>query len=414
MTATKQGSDGVSAAAPGVGVRVASRVPRRLRGILALDDLEHAARRHLPRPIFSFVSGGAETNTTMDGNRAAYADYRFVPRVLVDTSQRSQATVVLGRRYNAPFGIAPMGGAVLAAYQADLVMARAAAQSGIPFILSASSLIPMEQVAEAGEGAWFQSYLPGEPERILPLVERVERAGFEIFVLTVDLAVPGNRENNVRSGFSLPLQPGPRLAWDGMIRPRWLLGNAARTLLRTGMPHFENTDAARGAPILSRTLARATGRRDGLDWSHVALIRRRWKGQLVLKGILAPEDARLAREAGVDGIIVSTHGGRQLDSAIAPLHALPGVAAEAGGMTVMIDGGIRRGTDVLKALALGAQFAFVARPFLYAAAIAGEDGVQHAASLLSEEIDRNMALIGINSPQEMRRELLFPRAGAIG
>jgi L-lactate dehydrogenase (cytochrome) len=234
----------------------------------------------------------------------------------------------------------------------------------------------------------------------------VAAAGFEIFVLTVDLPVPGNRENNVRNGFSMPLQPSLRLAWDGITRPRWLLGNVARTLLFKGMPHFENMDATRGPPILSRNLVRAVGRRDGLNWSHVELIRRRWKGPLVIKGILARQDARLAREAGADGVIVSNHGGRQLDSAIAPLQALPEVLSEAGEMAVMIDGGIRRGTDVLKALALGAQFVFLGRPFLYAAAVGGENGVQHAASLLSDEIDRNMALLGITSTERICRELL--------
>jgi L-lactate dehydrogenase (cytochrome) len=348
----------------------------------------------------------------LHGNRAAFADYRFIPRVLRDTSQRSQSTELFGRRHAAPFGIAPMGGAVLAAFEADLVMAAAAKRTGIPFVLSASSQIPMEDVARAGEGAWFQAYLPGEPERIEPLVDRVAAANFETLVLTVDLAVPGNRENNMRNGFSLPLQPTPRLAWDGITRPRWLLGNVARTLLSKGMPHFENMDATRGPPILSRNLVRAVGRRDGLNWSHVDLIRRRWKGRLVIKGILAREDARLAREAGADGVIVSNHGGRQLDSAIAPLDALPGVVSEAGNMPVMIDGGIRRGTDVLKALALGAKFVFLGRPFLYAAAVAGESGVRHAASLLSEEIDRNMALLGIISTNDIGPASLAPSSSA--
>lgn len=389
------------------GERKTRRMPRRLQKILALDDFETAARRYLPRPIFGFVAGGAETGASLDGNRAAFKGHRFVPRVLRDTSRRSQATMMLGRRLAAPFGIAPMGGAILAAFEADLVLAAAAKQIGIPFVLSASSQIPMEEVARAGEAAWFQAYLPGEPKRIEPLVARASAAGFETLVLTVDLPVPGNRENNIRNGFSLPLQPSPRLAWDGIIRPRWLFGNVARTLLAKGMPHFENMDATRGPPILSRNVVRAVGRRDGLDWSHVDLIRRNWKGRLVIKGILAGEDARLAREAGADGVIVSNHGGRQLDSTITPLDALADVSSKAGDMAVMVDGGIRRGSDVLKALALGAHFVFLGRPFLYAAAIGGERGVLHAASLLSDEIDRNMALLGITNVAEMKQELLM-------
>jgi L-lactate dehydrogenase (cytochrome) len=388
------------------GQRQISRVPRRLQRILALDDFEASAKRYLPRPIFGFVAGGAETGASLDGNRAAFTAHRFVPRVLRDTSDRSQMTSLLGRRMAAPFGIAPMGGAILAAFEADLVLAASAKRIGIPFVLSASSQIPMEDVARAGDAVWFQAYLPGEPKRIEALVRRASMAGFETLVLTVDLPVPGNRENNIRNGFSLPLQPSARLAWDGIIRPRWLLGNVARTLLSKGMPHFENMDATRGPPILSRNLVRAVGRRDGLSWSHVDLIRSQWKGKLILKGILSGGDARLAKEAGADGVIVSNHGGRQLDSAIAPLDALADVAREAGDMAVMIDGGIRRGTDVLKALALGAHFVFLGRPFLYAAAIAGERGVAHAAALLSEEIDRNMAMLGITTVAGMTPDLL--------
>jgi L-lactate dehydrogenase (cytochrome) len=183
-----------------------------------------------------------------------------------------------------------------------------------------------------------------------------------------------------------------------------------RTLLLHGMPHFENMGAR--VPLLSRTGERQRGRRDRLSWRHVELMRRLWKGRLVLKGILDKDDARIARESGVDGIMVSNHGGRQLDGAVAPLRVLPGIAEQARGMTVILDSGIRRGTDVLKALALGANFVFIGRPFLYAAAIAGGAGVHHAIRLLREEIDRDMALLGITTLAEMRPELLVPARGA--
>jgi L-lactate dehydrogenase (cytochrome) len=182
-----------------------------------------------------------------------------------------------------------------------------------------------------------------------------------------------------------------------------------RTLWRHGMPHLENM--GRRVPLISRTDEREPGRRDKLSWKHLELIRRLWKGRLVVKGILDRDDARLARESGVDGIIVSNHGGRQLDGAVAPLRVLPGIAAEAGTMIVMLDGGVRRGTDVLKALALGAQFVFIARPFLYAAAIAGEAGVRHTINLLQEELDRDMAMLGIETLAQMRRELLTTARG---
>jgi L-lactate dehydrogenase (cytochrome) len=195
-----------------------------------------------------------------------------------------------------------------------------------------------------------------------------------------------------------------------MLRPRWTFGVFGRTVLQQGMPHFENM--GRRVPLVSRTAEREAGRRDKLSWQHLELIRRLWKGRLVVKGILDREDARIARESGVDGIIVSNHGGRQLDGTVAPLRVLPAIAAQAGSMTVMMDSGVRRGTDVLKALALGAQFVFIGRPFLCAAAIAGEPGVRHAIGLLQAEIDRDMALLGIRTLREMRRELLTPAVGA--
>ncbi len=414
MAGTRQELEGRSVAAGGVTVRSASSwsEPRTISGrlgrILALEDFEPVARRHLPRPIFGFISGGAETNTSLIGNRAAFGDYRFIPRALIDAEIRSTETELFGRRYAAPFGIPPMGASALVAHRGDEALARGAAASGIPYVLSASALMPMEEIARANPEAWFQAYLPGDDDRILAQVDRAGRAGFGTFVLTVDLPVPGNRENNVRNGFSLPLRPSLRLACDGITRPRWLFGTAARTLLGTGMPHFENLDAKRGPPILSREAVRQTGARAGLAWEHVALIRRHWPGTFVLKGILAAEDARLAREHGVNGVVLSNHGGRQLDGSMAPLHALPAVVPQAAGMTVMIDGGIRRGTDVLKALALGAHFVWVGRPFLYAAAIGGEAGVRHAATLLAEEVDRNLALLGISSPAEMKADLLTP------
>jgi L-lactate dehydrogenase (cytochrome) len=386
-----------------------AKLPRTLRRMLALEDFEDAARRYIPRPIFGYVTGGAETNASLRANRAVWDEIAFVPKTLVDTSGRALTTTLFGRAYDAPFGIAPMGGTAMAAYQGDLVLARAAAAANIPMILSGASLTPLERVREAGPTAWFQAYLPGETGPITQLVERVARAGYDTLVLTVDVQVAANRENNVRSGFDTPLRPSLRLAWDGLIRPRWLMGMFFRTLLLHGMPHFENMGAR--VPLLSRTGERQRGRRDRLSWQHVELMRRLWKGRLVLKGILDKDDARIARESGVDGIMVSNHGGRQLDGAVAPLRVLPGIAEQAGGMAVILDSGIRRGTDVLKALALGANFVFVGRPFLYAAAIAGEPGVQHAIKLLRDEIDRDMALLGVATLEQMKKVLLIPARG---
>lgn len=382
--------------------------PRALRNILSLHDFEAKARRVLPRPIFGYVSGAAEDNRTRDDNREAFDAYGFVTRVLQDVSQRQQTVELFDQRFASPFGIAPMGINALSAYRGDIVLARAAQAAGIASIMSGSSLIPLEDVAAAAPQTWFQAYLPGDDARIRALLERVARAGYKTLVITVDIPVSANRENNVRTGFSTPLRPSPRLAWDGLTRPRWLLGTFARTLLKHGMPHFENSFATRGAPILSANVLRDFSARDHLSWAHLKQIRQQWKGHLVIKGILSVDDAVIARDLGADGVILSNHGGRQLDGAVSPMRILGDVVQAVGHDTpVMIDSGFRRGSDVLKALALGARLVFVGRPFNYAAAVAGEAGVAHAIRLLQEEVDRNMAMLGVNHCKQFAPGMLI-------
>ncbi len=390
-----------------------STVPRSLRRFLALDDFEPVARSRLPRQIYGYFAGAAERNHAHADNFAAFAELALVPRSLADVSGRSLATSLFGQSYAAPFGIAPMGLSALSTFEGDVALAREAAAAGIPSIMSATSLVPLEEVAARAPGRWFQAYLPGEDDRIIAMVDRVAKAGFQTFVLTVDVPVQANRENNVRTGFSIPLNPSLRLAFDGLTHPRWLLETWGKTFWRRGTPHFENMDASRGPPILSRHVMRAIGRRDGLSWRHVALIRERWKGVFLLKGILSAQDARLAREAGVDGLIVSNHGGRQLDGAVAPMRVLPEIVAAVPDMPVMLDGGVRRGTDVLKALALGARFVFIGRPFLFAGAAAGSAGIAHAIQLMKEEIDRDMALLGVRSPDEVTAEMVRAKRASV-
>jgi L-lactate dehydrogenase (cytochrome) len=391
---------------PAIVTRPTRAVPRSLQRYLALDDFELIARRRLPKMLYGYIAGATETDAALRDNRRAFEEYGFVPRVLNDVSGREQTTQLFGKTYASPFGIPPMGSAALCAYRGDVVLARAAAAANVPMILSASSLITLEEVRRENPDAWYQAYLAGEPSRIEPLVDRVAAAGYDTFVVTADVPVPSNREKNIRNGFQVPLAITPRVAWDTITHPDWLFGTWARTLMNYGMPHFENMDAMRGPPVLSKNLMRNIGHRDQLAWKHVELIRRRWKGKLVVKGLIAPADARIARESGVDGVIVSNHGGRQLDGTISALRTLPDIAAEAGPMTVMMDGGIRRGTDVIKALALGAHFVFVGRPFLFAAVAAGEPGVQRAITLLRDEVDRDMALLGVRSISDITADLV--------
>jgi L-lactate dehydrogenase (cytochrome) len=381
-------------------------VPPVLRRYLCLDDFEATARRRIPKFLYGYISGGAETDAAVRDNRKAFDEYGFVPRVLNDVSGRDQATTLFGKTYASPFGIPPMGSSALCAYRGDIVLARAAAATKVPMILSASSLITLEDVRRENPDAWYQAYLAGEPSRIEPLVDRVAAAGYDTFVVTADVPVPPNRENNIRNGFQVPMAITPRLAWDIASHPHWLFGCWTRTVINHGMPHFENMDAQRGPPVLAKNLMRNIGQRDQLAWKHVELIRRRWKGKLVVKGLIAPQDARIARESGVDGVMLSNHGGRQLDYTMSALRTLPEIAAEAGGMTVMLDGGVRRGTDVIKALALGAHFVWVGRPLLYAAIAGGQPGVERAITLLRDEIDRDLALMGIRSIGEITPDLV--------
>jgi L-lactate dehydrogenase (cytochrome) len=372
-----------------------------LRRILRLDDFEPAAKRHLPRPLFSYVAGGVEDFVTLRENRAAFAEWGFVPRVLVGVGNRTPSVDLLGKTYAQPFGIGPMGISAMTAYRGDLVLARCAKDANIPMVVSGSSLIRLEEIVAENPDAWFQAYLPGDDSRIDPLVDRIAQAGYRTLMLTVDTPATPNREHNLRNGFTSPLRPSLRLAWDGITRPRWLFGTFVPTLARFGMPHFENSYAERGVAMLSRGVMREFGERGHLNWIHVLRIRQRWPGKLVIKGIMHPDDARRARDHGADAVIVSNHGGRQLDTAVSALRVLPDVVAACPQIPVMMDGGIRRGTDALKALALGARFVWVARPFNYAAAIAGDAGVKHAIALLSSEIDRDMAMLGVRSIAEM-------------
>lgn len=381
---------------------------RRLSHLRCLDDFQPLARSRLPRQLYSYIANGADDEQSMRFNREAFARWVFTPRILEGVAQRSQAISLFGQSYASPLGISPVGLAAMWCYRGDLVLAQAAQQSNVPAIMSGASLIRMEEVAAAAPDTWFQAYIPGDDARIAELVRRIAAAGFKTLVVTVDLPVQVNPERYASNGFSTPLRPSVRLAWDGISHPRWLLGTFGRTLLAHGMPHFENWRAERGAPILSASVQRDMVARDHLSWEHFKVVRRLWDGPLIIKGVMRKEDALRAHSAGADGIIVSNHGGRQLDGAMAPLDVLPEIVDAAPRLTVMMDSGIRRGTDVLKALALGAQCVFNGRSFNFAATVAGGAGVRHAIGILRTEIDRDMALLGVNRLGDIDRSLLRP------
>lgn len=361
--------------------------------ILNLQDFESVAQNKLPQCIFGFIRGGAEDEVSVRNNREAFDRYKLLPRVMVDTTSRSLITRTFGKNWNAPFGIAPMGAMAVAVPDADRILARAAAQANIPFVLSGASLRRMEDVIQVNDGAWFQAYLTAQTTDNLALIKRVEQSGFRTLVITADVAVGANRENDVRNGYTSPLRPTLKLLGDGLSHPAWMINTFLRPMLSQGIPRFENFGGA-PIPMLSRAGLRLH-RRDNFSWESLKHIREVWKHRLLLKGVLDPEDVERAKELGLDGVIASNHGGRQLDCTVAPLDMLGEMAAMSGDMPVLMDSGIRRGTDVLKALALGAQHVFIGRPFLYAAVAGGQAGVTQAIELLQAEIHRNMALLGV-------------------
>jgi L-lactate dehydrogenase (cytochrome) len=267
--------------------------------------------------------------------------------------------------------------------------------------MSGSSLMRMEEVVGAAPNSWFAAYMPPTTERIAALVQRAADAGFGTLVVTVDVAVRGSTERHERAHFHSPLQPGLRLLWEGLSHPAWSLGTFGRTIATTGIPHFENSDSEKRIPVIARNVVREFSGRAHLAWDAVQRTREQWKGKLILKGILHPQDARMAKGIGMDGIILSNHGGRQLDGSISPMRVLPAVRSAVGDFPVMIDGGFRRGTDVIKALALGADFVFVGRPFNYAASVGGHAGVIKASQLLKKEIDGALGLLGVTAPDQL-------------
>ena len=377
--------------------------------LLTLDDFEHAARARLPRALYGFAANGSERGASVAANARAFERWAFVPRTLIDVATIDQRRSLFAQTHASPFGIAPMGGCALFAHQADLALARAAHDSAVPFVLSAASSVPLEEVMQAAPRSWYQGYIPGDEARIRALLARLQAAQVPVLVVTVDVPVASNRDRDRRLGFTIPLRPRLSLALDGLSHPRWLIGTFARTLLGGGVPRLPNFGGEpTGRAIISAPAAAARTNRERLGWAHLALIRRLWPGPLVVQGILSADDARLARHAGADAIVVSNHGGRQLDGAAAPLDVLPEVLDAAAGLPVCLDGGIRRGTDVLKAIALGAHLVFVGRPMLYAAAVAGQAGVGQAVQLLQDEIRTSLALLGCTALDQLGHDRLRP------
>jgi len=394
------------------------RTTRRLRAAANVNDLRAMARRRLPAGVFDYIDGGAEDERTLDRNVRAFRETTFRPRVLRGLGDLDTSTTLLGRPLAFPLVLAPTGFTRIADPAGELAVVRAAGRAGIPFTLSTMGTRSIAECAEvAGPDArlWFQVYAWRDRDLIRTMLDSAASHGYEAICLTVDTAMLGRRERDVRRGLTLPPEIGPDTFLDGMRRPGWTW-----RLLRSDPIRFANVE---GLADSSKGAGPGTGERavdlagymnaqfdHGLSWDDMAWLRTVWDGPILVKGVQAVEDAVLAVEHGVEGIILSNHGGRQLDTAPAPFDLVPEVAeAVAGRIEVLCDGGVRRGSDIVKAVAAGADAAMGGRLFLYALAAAGERGVDHVLGLLRSDVERSMALVGAGTVDELGPELIERR-----
>lgn len=379
---------------------------KRLDRALTLNDLCRRARARLPRFALEYVEGGAEDEASLRRNREIFGRWRFAPRALVDIRERRLGRALFGRESALPIAIAPTGFNGLYWPQGDLALARAAAAAGIPFTQSTVSNATIEDVAAAAPAGrrWMQLYAFGFPGATEALIERAQAAGCEALLVTVDSALFGNREWDARN-FTGPLQLNWRARLELARHPAWLMD-----MMRHGVPRLVNLEPF--LPEGQRDLASAAGfarreMRQDLSFEDLAFIRSIWRGPLLVKGVIRPDDALRARDAGADGVVLSNHGGRQLDYSIAPIEAVAACRAALGeGFTILVDSGFRRGTDVVKALCLGADGVLIGRPTLWGLAAGGEAGAARALAILAQEIDRTLGLLGATSLAELGPHLL--------
>lgn len=371
----------------------------------SIEDLRRIAKKRLPQAIFDFFDGGAEDEVTLRENRAAFERVRLLPKVLVNVAKVDTTARLFGEDSALPLAIGPTGGIGAGRPGADLALARAAKAFGIPYTLATPATASIEAIAEIGGRRWFQLYVVRDREFREKLVARARDAGYEALLVTVDLAVSGKRERDPRNGFVTPYRPSWRNSHDVWRKPAWLID-----ILRSGLPQMENFAGYKFSSTAATDIVTAVGREmdASLDWEYLKRLRELWPRKLLIKGVERPDDAERAASIGCDGVVVSNHGGRQLDGAMPTLEALPSIVNSVGKkMTVLLDGGVRRGVDILKARALGAQAVLTGRATLFGVMAGGEPGARKALEILGSEYERAMKLCGVRSSAEIGRDLIF-------
>ncbi|MGX1741648.1 alpha-hydroxy acid oxidase [Bosea sp. NPDC055353] len=371
--------------------------------ILNVADARRAAARRLPRGLFAYVDRGSEDETAISLNRQQLDAIRLAPRVLVDVSDISTRTQILGQDQPLPLIIAPTAVAGLVWHDGEIALARAAARAGIPFCVATQSITAIERIAaESNARLWFQLYVWKSRQRMLGLLERAWEAGAETLVLTVDTAVAPNREYNARNGFGIPLKASWRAGLDVALHPRWAIGVMLRALATGRVPTYAHYPEAFRTKLGREAISEEVALARDVTWEDVKLLRRHWRGKLVLKGILRADDAMAAAACGCDGIVVSNHGARNLDCAVGPTEVLPGIVEAVGDrIEILADSGVRRGADIARFLALGANGVMVGRAPLFGLAIGGADGAGRILDLLEAELRTTMGFLGKVRPTEL-------------
>ena len=381
-------------------------VERRLERCANIEDLRLVARRRLPGGVFDYIDGGAEDELTLQRNSAAYGNYQFRPRVLRDVSKVDTSTTLLGKTIPFPLVLAPTGFTRIADPEGELAVARSADRIGLPYSLSTLGTRSIEEVAAVSTGPkWFQVYVWKDRGLVKEMIERAAEAQFEALCITVDLAVLGRRERDVRRGFTLPPKIGLSTVFDGVIHPRWTMDFLRSDPIKfanvVGREVGDGTDAVALADYVNDQLD------PSLSWSDIEWFKSVWDGPIVIKGIQDLADAKIAADVGVDAIALSNHGGRQLDASPAPLVLVPPVVEAVGDkLDIICDGGVRRGADIVKALCLGATAAMAGRAYLYGLGAGGERGVDKALGFLASEFHRTMSLIGAGSVDELNPDFI--------